>query len=294
MRFDVNVSVSKDPNKLGTRSETKNLNSFKSVERAVDYEIKRQIELLEKDQEVLQETRGWLDDKQKTVAQRSKENAHDYRYFPDPDIPPITLDNSYIENIKNEVPVMPNEWREKLLQKNIDKAQIESLLESQVEFEADFLDLLASAENNNAKNFANWVINIEVPLRRELREKSEELLVDSKLRKKIFDGVSKLIQEGKLSSNNAKTLIIEMLIANDVDIDIELHAKKSGFIQVSDTDEIRSIVQQVIDDNPKASEEVKNGETKVIGFLVGQVMKESKGKANPGLVQKILKEKLGV
>jgi aspartyl-tRNA(Asn)/glutamyl-tRNA(Gln) amidotransferase subunit B len=290
MRFDVNVSVSKDKNILGTRSETKNLNSFKSVERAVDYEIKRQIELLEKGEEIVQETRGWLDDKQKTVSQRSKEDAHDYRYFPDPDIPPIELTDKYIEEIESDLPVMPNVWREKFRNLGFDSELIETLLEFQVETPTDFLQFISESEQKAAKMYANWLINIEVPFIREFGG----LLISRKTRENAYIGVYKLVQEGKLSSNNSKTLLEKLLKLESPSEDIEEIANNEGLIQVSDSSEIESIVDRVLGANPKPVEEIKNGEMKVIGFLVGQVMKESKGKANPAMVQKIIREKLGV
>jgi len=290
MRFDVNVSVSKDLEVLGTRSETKNLNSFKSVERAVDYEIKRQIELLEKGGEVAQETRGWVDDKQKTVSQRSKEDSHDYRYFPDPDIPPVVLDDDYIAEIANEVPIMPQEWRKKLHDMGVDHMQTETLLESQVVFDTDFLSLVTSVEGKQAKMYVNWVTNIEVPLRRD----SEGIEISQDTRQKAFAGVFKLVLANMVSSNSAKALLEEFLVSSELPDSIEEHASQKGYLQVSDSGEIDAIVQKVLDDNPKPAEEVKNGEMKVIGFLVGQVMKESKGKANPAMVQKLIREELGV
>lgn len=290
MRFDVNVSVSKDPESLGTRSETKNLNSFKSVERAVDYEINRQIELLEKGELIVQETRGWLDDKQKTVSQRSKEDAHDYRYFPDPDIPPIVLSDEYIASIESEFPVMPQEWRIKLHELGIDRSQTESLLESQVEFDTDFLSLVTSVDGNRAKMYVNWLTNIEVPLRRE----NDSVKITVENRERIFIAVYDLITANKISSNSAKLLLEEFLSNQAIPDNIEEHAEKLGYLQVSDTGEIEAIVQNIIESNPGPVEDVKNGQMKAIGFLVGQVMKESKGKANPAMVQKIIRDKLGV
>jgi aspartyl-tRNA(Asn)/glutamyl-tRNA(Gln) amidotransferase subunit B len=290
MRFDVNVSVSKDPNVLGIRSETKNLNSFKSVERAVDYEVKRQIQLLEKGEKIAQETRGWLDDKQKTVSQRSKEDAHDYRYFPDPDIPPIVLTDEYITEIKKDLPIMPHDWRVKLQGLGIDRLQTESLLESQIEFDTDFLTLITSSDKQRAKFYANWVTNIEIPLRRQ----KDNINVTTNLRESAYAGVYELIIEDKISSNNAKTLLEEFLIKNYVPGDVEDYANSLGYLQVSDSGEIDMIVQKVLDDNPGPAEDVRNGQMKAIGFLVGQVMRESKGQANPAMVQKIIRNKLGV
>jgi aspartyl-tRNA(Asn)/glutamyl-tRNA(Gln) amidotransferase subunit B len=293
MRFDVNVSVSKDFEKLGTRSETKNLNSFKSVERAVEYEIKRQIELLEKNEHVVQETRGWLDDKQKTVSQRSKEDAHDYRYFPDPDIPPIVLDDDYLNEIEKHLSVMPDEWRSKLKALGIDRLMTESLLESQVEFNTDFLSLVTSSSPDKSKLYANWVVNIEVPLRR-LNNQSGEIEIDTKRRGFVFEGVGNLVSENKVSSNSAKAIIEELLVLSELPDSVEGYAQSMGYIQMSDSTELEGIVDQVIAENSKPVEDVKNGEMKAIGFLVGQAMKLSMGKANPAEIQKIIKSKLGV
>lgn len=294
MRFDVNVSVSKDPDTLGTRSETKNLNSFRSIERAVEYEISRQIKMLEKGEEIDQETRGWLDDQQKTVSQRSKEDAHDYRYFPDPDIPPVVLDDEYIHEVKSEFATSPDEWRKKLEASGIDRDTAETLLEAGVEFETDLLAVVADAEKKQAKTFANWVVNIEVPLRRARVEDKHDIHVDSQTRHRIYDSVSRLVNEGKLSSNNSKKLIERLLQIKELPEDIESYADKEGYIQVSDEGEIEAIVAKVIEANPKAAEDVKNGEMKAIGFLVGQIMKESKGKANPSTAQGIVRKKLGL
>lgn len=293
MRFDVNVSVSKDLDKLGTRSETKNLNSFKSVERAVEYEIKRQIELLEKNEQVVQETRGWLDDKQKTVSQRSKEDAHDYRYFPDPDIPPIVMDDNYLNEIEKHLSVMPDEWRSKLKALGIDRLMTESLLESQVEFNTDFLSLVTSSNPEKSKLYANWVVNIEVPLRR-FNAESGEIEIDADRRRFVFEGVGSLVSENKVSSNNAKAIIEELLVLNELPESIEMYAESKSYIQISNSGELEAVVDQVISENPKPVEDVKNGEMKAIGFLVGQAMKLSQGKANPAEIQKIIKSKLGV
>ena len=293
MRFDVNVSVSKDFETLGTRSETKNLNSFKSVERAVEYEIKRQIELLEKNQPIVQETRGWLDDKQKTVSQRSKEDAHDYRYFPDPDIPPIVLDDSYLLEIEKDLSVKPDEWRSKLKVLGIDRLMIENLLESQVEFNTDFLSLVTSNTPEKSKLYANWVVNIEVPLRR-LNTEGDEIIINSEKRKFVFEGVGTLVGDNKVSSNSAKAIIEELLVLSELPDNVENFAESRGYIQMSNSNELEAIVDSVISDNPKPAEDVRNGEMKAIGFLVGQAMKASAGKANPAEIQKILKSKLGV
>ena len=288
MRFDVNVSVS-TTNELGTRSETKNLNSFRSVEKAVDYEIARQIELLEKGQKIVQETRGWDDAKQKTLSQRSKENADDYRYMPDPDLPPVTLTDDYIANIKSEMPIMPAEWRQRLLGLGVDQRTIELMIDNQADSpEFQYLEFIE--QNLTDKDFAKWVTNSFVNIIEPLRIGSKKFVklewVDT------LPVVYKLINDDKLSSSRAKDLMQDIFTLGSVPKDIEEFATGKGYIQVSDEGEITKIVDQVLKDNPKAAEDVKGGEMKAIGFLVGQVMKASKGKANPSLAQDLIKKQL--
>ena len=291
MRFDVNVSVSKT-SKLGNRTETKNLNSFKSVEKAVEYEIKRQIKELEKGRDVTQETRGWDDAKQRTFSQRSKEDAHDYRYFPDPDLPPIELSDGYISSTIEDISPMPFEWREKLAKLGLSNEQIELLIEASAEFDASYLELITKQSDKVAKVYANWIINTEVPTRRALIEDSRDAAVKSTNRKSLFKEVIKLQNDGKLSSNNVKRLLVGLLFSGELPEDIETYATDAGYIQMSDSSQLENIVDKVLNSNRKAAKDVKNGEMKAIGFLVGQVMKESKGQANPSLVQKIIKKKL--
>lgn len=289
MRFDVNVSVSEDVNKLGTRSETKNLNSFRSVEKAVDYEIKRQIELLEKGHTVIQETRGWDDAKQKTFSQRSKEDAHDYRYMPEPDIPPVVLDQQYIEKVKNEMPTMPGEWRKNLKSLGLNESQTDTLLISEIESDIKFLSNIQKNLNDPglAKFLANWYVNVVIPLISDDKFKlnnTDHLDVE----KQIY----KLLKANKLSSTAAKALFAEISVNASAPSNVGDYATKHGFIQVSDQSEIAKIVEKVLSDNPKAAEDVKNGEMKAVGFLVGQVMAKSKGQANPELAQQLIKMQL--
>jgi aspartyl-tRNA(Asn)/glutamyl-tRNA(Gln) amidotransferase subunit B len=292
MRFDVNVSVSQT-DELGTRTETKNLNSFRSVEKAAEYEINRQIELLEKGNTIAQETRGWGEAKQKTLSQRGKEEAHDYRYMPDPDLPPVTLSPEYIDSVKQEMPLMPGQWRDLLEPLGLTFDQIESLIEAEVDHTSiSYLSLLKNDLQNKDQviGTANMMINTEIPLRREgnLPEISGEQ------RARIYNELDDLLQAKQLSSTAAKSLLGDLLAATDTPEDIKAFAEGKGYIQISDSNEITNFVKSVIADNPKAVEELKAGETKVIGFLVGQVMKLSKGKANPGLAQDLIKQELGL
>jgi len=294
MRFDVNVSVSKT-DELGLRTETKNLNSFRSVEKAVEYEFIRQIEELEKGNRIIQETRGWNDDKQRTFSQRSKENADDYRYMPDPDLPPVVLDKAYADSVKNDMPILPAEWRGRLKNLGIDAVAIETLLEAQVDLDSDFLGLieLASTDVLKSKAFVNWLINIEVPFRKDLILNGKDITVKDTDRRKMLDSVYELVSSSKLNSTKATELIKQLLVNPAGTENIEEFAEANGFIQVSDQAEIDAIAAQVIKDNPKAADDVRNGELKAIGFLVGQVMKHSYGKANPQLAQAALKKQLG-
>ncbi len=294
MRFDVNVSVSRDPKKLGTRTETKNLNSFKSVEKAVEYEIKRQIELLEKGKKIVQETRGWDDAKQKTLSQRTKEDARDYRYFPDPDLPPVVLDDVLIETVHAEMPVMPGEWRERLGGLGLDRAATDTLLVAEVEDEGvTYLPLVEAVLDKPelAKAIANWLINVEIPLRREGAVVSP---IDQAGRTALYRSLHKLVVAAKLNSSNAKALITKVLTTEERIKDIEAYATQHGMIQESDTGAIEKAVAQVLAENPKAAQDVQGGEMKAIGFLVGQVMKHTQGRANPGLAQQIIKKHLGL
>lgn len=293
MRFDVNVSISpKCSNTLGTRAEIKNLNSFRSVERAVDFEFRRQAELLEKGEKIKQETRGWDEAKQKTTSQRSKEEAQDYRYMPDADIPPIVLSDEEIAKIQADMPKLPSEWRDILQRLGLNFAQIETLLYAENDFrgKVSILDLIENVidDNEKAKFIANWDVNILVPL---LREESFEFKdIDySKLELEIYE----LVSNNKLCSTNAKQVFRELVLADELP-NVEDYAASKGYLQVSDDSYISNIVDEVLNEpmSQKAVDDFKNGNEKVIGFLVGQVMKKSSGKANPALVQKILRERI--
>lgn len=289
MRFDVNVSVS-NSGQMGTRSETKNLNSFRAVEKAVDYEINRQIERLEKGEKIVQETRGWDDAKQKTFPQRSKENADDYRYMPDPDLPPVVLDDAFVAKIKAEMPVMPAEWRARLSRLGLDRTQVETLLEAEAESEhVSYLTLIDSniGSPDIAKFLANWYVNVKIPL---VREGKVKLKSDNHQQLEL--AIYELVRANKLSSTNAKALFEAIIASTALPADIEQYAAEKGYIQVSDEGEIAKIVEQVLAENQQAAQDVKNGEMKAIGFLVGQVMKLSNGKANPSLAQDLIKKQL--
>lgn len=295
MRFDVNVSVSKT-DQLGTRTETKNINSFKSVEKTIEYEVNRQIEVLEKGEKVVQETRGWDDAKQKTFSQRTKEDAHDYRYFPDPDLPPIVLDDALIDAVEATMPVMPDEWRERLSGLGLDASQTTSLLEGDVESASiSYLALIEESltEKDFAKALANWFVNLEIPLRADDSVVVPETFTNQG-RLHIYRGTYDLVKAGKLSSTNAKALLTKIFTGTEQIQDVAAFASQHGLVQESDEGTLIKAVETVLDENPKAAEDVKNGEMKAIGFLVGQVMKHTQGRANPGMVQQLIKKQLGL
>lgn len=282
MRFDVNVSVSKT-DELGTRTESKNLNSFRSVEKAAEYEINRQIELLEKGEKIVQETRGWDDAKQKTFSQRGKEEAHDYRYMPDPDLPPIELTDAMIDEVGKNMPVLPNDYRQVFKELGLDDAVIETLLD--VSENAAFVKAVNDKHGaEHAKRIAKWFVNV-------ITASADEPQTDNKAEIDSAVRLSQMVGDKKLSSTSAKQIWIEMYANGG---DPEKIAESKNLIQVSDEGEIAKIVGQVLADNPKAAEDVRNGEMKAIGFLVGQVMKQSKGKANPALAQQLIKKQLGL
>lgn len=286
MRFDVNVSVSKDPEQLGTRSETKNLNSFRSVEKAVEFEIGRQIERLEKGQNIIQETRGWDDAKQKTFSQRSKEDAHDYRYFPDPDIPPVHITASSVAAAAETMPLLPSILREKFGELGLDFAQSQTLLDEPMM--ANIVRFAIEAhDHKTARTIANWIlgellrlVDTGVVTWTQIADAFEQLVT-----------LASMVDSAVLSSTAAKELLKEVVSTNT---DPKQLATDRNLMQVSDTNELVLVVKQVLAENQKAADDVRAGETKAIGFLVGQVMKASAGRANPGIVQGIIKQELGV
>jgi aspartyl-tRNA(Asn)/glutamyl-tRNA(Gln) amidotransferase subunit B len=286
MRFDLNVSVSGETDKLGTRSEVKNLNSFRSVEKAAEYEIKRQIELLEKGKKVVQETRGWDDAKQKTFSQRSKEDAHDYRYFPEPDVPPVILDQKIVDEIKKSMPNSVDYIREKLQSLNLENSAVETILD-QVRLGKFMIKIIDTEVPSICQKIANW-------LSTDIQGYVSERLYDwdsLKLNEKSFIELAKMTESNQISSTSAKLIIKEILSKDEDPFEI---AQKLKLIQVSGEDDLLPIVEKVINDNPQAVIDLRSGELKALGYLVGQIMKESKGKANPNVSQKIIKDQLGI
>ena len=281
MRFDVNISLAPEgAEKLGTRAEIKNLNSFRSVERAVEYEYERQSKLLDAGERVIQETRGWSDATGKTTSQRSKEEAQDYRYMPEPDIPPIHLSREFVDEQKKLLPLLPADYREKFRGK-IPEETLELLL--------DYQPLMEKlAEVKDLKRISNWFSSVLLA-----EEKSAEYLNDLPSAKQL-DDLSEMTEKQELSSTGAKEVFLRLFDPQMAKKDARTIAKELNVIQENDTGALEKIVDEVLalPECQQAVTDFKNGSEKVIGFLVGQVMKASKGKANPSSAQEILRKKL--
>jgi aspartyl-tRNA(Asn)/glutamyl-tRNA(Gln) amidotransferase subunit B len=284
MRFDVNISIS-DTDKLGTRAEIKNLNSFRSVERAVEYEFKRQKALLEKGEKVIQETRGWSDATGKTTSQRSKEEAQDYRYMPEPDVPPIVLEQSYVDKIAANMPMMPDEYRSKFGVLNLDPSEQEAILNYPIL--AQRLSEVCDKDVKLAPRVAHWFSSIL--LAEENLDKNFALATAPELVE-----LSEMVEKKELSSTAGKEVFLEMYDKKNTSKTPHTLAKEMNLLQENDEGALEAIIDEVLTapECAKAAEDVRNGEMKAIGFLVGQVMKKSKGKANPATVNELIKKKL--
>ena len=283
MRFDINTSVAPEGfDKLGTRTEVKNLNSFRSVERAVEYEIKRQSKLLDNGEKVVQETRGWNDAAGETTGQRSKEEAKDYRYMPEPDIPPIKLSEEFIKEEMEKVPMLPNDYREKF-GGVIPNDTLEVLLDY-----PQLMGKLGELSDKSIKNIANLFSSVLLA-----EEKSSEMLEQLPTGKQLED-LSEMKEKGELSSTGMKEVFAKLFDPQMKTKDTRSIAKELNVIQENDTGALEAIVDGVIADPAcaQAVADYKAGSEKVLGFLVGQVMKASRGKANPGAASEILRQKL--
>lgn len=283
MRFDVNISVAlRDSTILGKRAEIKNLNSFKSVEKAADYEFRRQIECLERGEHVIQETRGWDEAKQITVSQRSKEDAQDYRYMPDADIPPIVLAEDEINQIQSRVPHLPPFYRQAWSPLKLDATVTNALLNNQ--HNAETLQRILERTNTaTARRVAMWL----------LMSTTDD--IDSTKKRQITDDqyieLAMMVEKSELSSTAAKEVLLDIANANT---SVRSIAEKKNLLQVSDESAISTIVDEVLSDPASAAsiDDIKSGKDKAIGFLVGQVMKKSHGKANPALAQSLIRKKI--
>ncbi|MBZ4664522.1 MAG: aspartyl/glutamyl-tRNA amidotransferase subunit [Caloramator sp.] len=284
LRCDANVSVRpKGSNEFGVKTEIKNMNSFKAVEKAIEYEIKRQIEAINRGEKIVQETRRWDEAKGETIVMRSKEEAHDYRYFPEPDMVYLVVDDEWINNVKSTLPELPDKKRARYISEYGLPEYDASILTSSKALAAFFEDTVK--EGASPKDASNWIMG-EVLRTLNDREMSIE---DIKVQPKHLSKLIKLINNGTITGTIAKKVFKDMFETGD---DPEKIVKEKGMVQISDENAIRDIVNKVLDENPQSVEDFKNGKTKAMGFVVGQVMKASKGKANPQLVNKLVEEEL--
>lgn len=282
LRCDVNLSVRKIGQKeFGTRTETKNLNSFKAIQNCIEFETKRQIEVLENGGTIYQETRRFDDAKGEGYAMRTKEDAHDYRYFPEPDLAPICMSEEYINNIKNSLPEMPNVKKERYIKEyNIPEYDASIIIMSKDT--ANYFEKVVEL-CNNPKLAANWIMG---DFARMLNE-AEITIKQSKVTEENLASLITLLDKGTISSKIAKTVFEEMFNTGNMAKDI---VEKKGLIQISDESAVKEIVEKIVQNNPQSVIDYKAGKDRALGFLVGQVMKETKGKANPGIVNKLLLE----
>lgn len=296
LRADVNVSIRKPGKPYGTRAEIKNMNSMRFITQAINYEIERQIGLLESGQEVQQETRLYDPHLGETRSMRTKEDAHDYRYFPDPDLPPLVVSEAQVEEIRKSLPELPDAMRARFIEtfglKTYDASVITADMDTAAFFEKAVEQLKSwksdapdQAGQKAVKTLANWLI-VELF---GLLNKDGKSLTDSPVTPNALAELVDLIQAGTLSGRMAKDVFAEMWTSGK---DPALIVKEKGLEQVSDTGTIETCVDQVLTNNPKMLEDYKAGKEKLFGFFVGQVMKAMKGKANPQVVNEVLKQKL--
>ncbi len=291
MRVEANISVTLDKNKYGTKCEVKNLNSFKSVEDAIHYEVNRHIEILESGEKVIQETRGWNENKRSTFSQRKKENAHDYRYFPDPDLPKLyTYELFNIIKIMGSLPILPEDRRILLVDIGLNNKQVNMLLDD-VELCNYYLSAVNVMHKNEEKlSLANYLLTDVVGT----ISKTNKSIIASLPDIKFMIELVTMISQGLLSSRGAKDIIAIAINENKTNMGVLALAQANGLIQQNDDEALRSIVNKVIANNPTQWAEYK-GDTKNIGnekllmYFVGQCMKESKGGANPEAVTAIIK-----
>ncbi len=284
-RCDANVSIHKPGTPFGTRAELKNLNSFRHVQKAIEYEIRRQHDMLEDGEEIVQETRLYDSVKNITKSMRSKEEAHDYRYFPDPDLLPIVIEDAKLEAWRTELPELPKARMERFCSElGLSHADAATLCHQMAV--ADFFEAaLKAAPKCAATKVCNLVIG---PLLREINA-SETPLQDAAMKPEALGELAKILDEGLISAKIANDIFADLFISGAMP---EAYVKDKGLVQISDSSAIEKAVDDVIAANPAEVEAYKGGKTKLVSFFVGQVMRLTKGKANPALVNELLAKKL--
>ena len=282
LRADVNVSVNKPGNELGTRCEIKNLNSFKFIHAAIVYEAKRQIKLIEQGESVNQETRLFNTQSGETRSMRSKEDAHDYRYFPDPDLLPLILDDDWIKDLQDSIPELPDQIKERFINEYSLSSYDANIIVSDKATSEYFEDVV---KNRNPKLVTTWVTGELFSI----LNKKNLIIEDSPITSKQLGELVDNIENGKISNRQAKEVLEEMCESGKGALEI---IDEKGLSQISDENEIESLVDNVLNSNPENVKKYKNGKDKLFGFFVGEAMKLSKGKANPKIVNDLIKKKL--
>ena len=283
-RADVNVSVrKKGDNKLGTRTEMKNMNSFRSITRAIEYEVERQIDIIEEGGKVEQESLRWDDVSGKTFSMRDKEDAEDYRYFPEPDLVAIKLSEEYIENIKNTLPELPESRKQRYLEQ-YKLSEKDAKLITSSKYLSDLFEQTIEI-CHNPKAVCNWIISDISRILNETEMEPIEIPFDSKQLGELII----LIDKGTISSSIGKKVLVELFENPRSPEEI---IKEKGWLQISDEGAIKEIVTKILEANPQSVADYKGGKDRALGFLVGQAMKETKGKANPQMLNKMFLEEL--
>lgn len=284
MRADVNLSVREvGASEFGTRTEMKNLNSFKAIARAIENERERQIDLIEAGKEVIQETRRWDDTKEYSYAMRSKEDAQDYRYFPDPDLVPVSISDEWLESIRANQPEFKSEKMKRYKEEfGIPDYDINIITDSKKL--ADIFEA-TTAICNKPKKVSNWIMGETMRL---LKEKDMDV-TDISFSPENLAKLIELVEAGSINNSVAKEVFAKVF---DEDIDPDKYIEENGLKQVNDEGALKATVEKVIADNPQSVEDYRNGKKQAIGYLVGQTMKAMQGKANPGMVNKLLQELL--
>jgi len=284
LRCDANISIrEKGAKEFGVKTELKNMNSFKHVHKALEYEIRRQTALLMDGQKVIQETRLWNESKGITLPMRGKEEAHDYRYFPEPDLVPLKVSNEWIEDIKKRLPELPDAKKSRFINQYKIPAYDAGVLTSSREL-AQYYERCVELFNK-PKTVSNWIM---VELLRELKH-DERDITECPIPPENLAQLLKLIDDGTISGKIAKTVFEKAYKTGKAPKDI---VEEEGLIQVSDEEELTKVIEEVISEHPKEVEKYKAGKTKILGFLIGQVMKKTKGKANPQKVNELLRKLL--
>ncbi len=284
-RCDANISVrKKGDDKLGVKVEIKNMNSFRNVEKALEYEEQRQMQMLDFRETIIQETRLWDANKEKTFSMRSKEEAHDYRYFPEPDLPPLEISTELIDEIKKEIPELPVEKTERFI-KEYGLPEYDAFILTEEKDIAEFYENVVKV-CNEPKLSSNWIM---VELLGKMNQENIKDIKETKIKPENLGKMINLIKNGTISGKIAKEVFSEMYKNGG---DPETIVKEKGLIQITDIKLIEDMVDRVIKGNPEIVEDIKGGKEKGIGFLVGQIMKETKGKANPQMVNEILRKKI--